>query len=111
VVEMDCKVYEEGKIRFSVAQVEELGFDNFWEHQVELKKALDAYCRKEDLDFSSLLITDINRQNSLLVVTGDPGYISEISYPSVVNNEIFDLQGIVSRKKQLIPYLSKLFSN
>ena len=111
VVQMDCKIYEEGDIRFSVSQVEELGFDNFWTHEEALKKALGKFLESESLDFAALLVTDINRQNSLLVVAGEERLIAGISYPSVTTNEIYDLKGIVSRKKQLIPYLSKLFAD
>jgi len=111
VIQMDCKVYEEGDIRFSVSQVEELGFDNFWSHEETLKKALADYRESENVDFSALLVTDINSQNSLLVVAGEQSLIEGISYPSVTSGEIFDLKGIVSRKKQLIPYLSKLFAS
>jgi len=111
VIEMDCKIYEEGDSRFSVSQVEELGFDNFWNHEVALKKALHDYQEKEGLQLSALLVTDINTQNSLLVVSGNESMISGISYPTVTSGEIFDLKGIVSRKKQLLPYLSKLFNS
>tara|TARA_R100000027_G_scaffold63301_1_gene55901 strand:- start:10672 stop:12324 length:1653 start_codon:yes stop_codon:yes gene_type:complete len=110
VVQMDCKIYEEDGARFSVSQIEELGFDNFWEHESSLKKALEEYRESEGLDFSAILVTDINTQNSLLVTKGKEQLIAGISYPSVISGEIFDLKGIVSRKKQLIPYLSKLFA-
>jgi len=55
-----------------------------------------------------LLVTDINTQNSLLLVKGDASFIQRISYAHVEQDEIFDLPGIVSRKKQLIPYLTSL---
>lgn len=110
VIEMDCKIYEEGSVRFSVSQVEELGFDNFWNHEAALKEALRTYQESEELDLAALLVTDINRQNSILVVSGTEEFIGGISFPHVQSNEIFDLKGIVSRKKQLIPYLSKLFA-
>jgi manganese-dependent inorganic pyrophosphatase len=41
-------------------------------------------------------------------VKGDAEIITRISYPHVEKDEIFDLPGIVSRKKQLIPYLTSL---
>ncbi len=110
VIRMDCKNYTEGDVGFSVSQVEELGFDNFWNNEEVLKKALANYREEESLDFSALLVTDINRQNSILVVSADSHLVSGISFPHVKSNEIFDLKGIVSRKKQLIPYLTRLFS-
>lgn len=63
---------------------------------------------EERLAFACLLVTDINTQNSLLIAKGDPGFISRISYSHVEKDEIFDLPGIVSRKKQLIPYIGSV---
>jgi manganese-dependent inorganic pyrophosphatase len=63
---------------------------------------------EERLAFAALLITDINTQNSLLLVKGDDALIGRIDYPHVEQDEIFDMPGIVSRKKQLIPYLTSL---
>ena len=44
----------------------------------------------------------------MLLVKGDADFISRISYPHVEKDEIFDLPGIVSRKKQLIPYIGSI---
>ncbi len=108
VVRSDFKIYDEDGARFAVSQVEELGFGNFWSHAKGLAKALDELCTQERLCFACLLITDINTQNSLLLFKGDPELTKRITYPAVEGEEIFDLPGIVSRKKQLIPYLGAL---
>ena len=108
VIRSDHKIYEEDLVRFSVSQVEELGFGNFWQHHRPLADALDRLCRDEKLVFACLLITDINTQNSLLLAKGDPEIISRINYPHVEKDEIFDMPGIVSRKKQLIPFLGSV---
>lgn len=105
VIRSDFKIYDEDGTRFSVSQVEELGFGNFWQHQKKLAGALADLVRDEKLLFACLLITDINTQNSLLLVKGAPEFIERIAYPCVEDDEIFDLPGIVSRKKQLIPYI------
>lgn len=108
VVRSDFKIYDEEGVRYSVSQVEELGFGNFWQHAKAITRALQDLRNEEQLAFACLLVTDINTQNSLLLAKGDPGFISRISYPHVEQDEIFDLPGIVSRKKQLIPYLGTL---
>ncbi len=108
VIRSDFKIYDELGVRFSVSQVEELGFGNFWLHAKEVAAALQQVCDAENLVFASLLVTDINTQNSLLLVKGDAEFIAHVTYPHVEQNEIFDLPGIVSRKKQLIPYLSSV---
>ena len=108
VVRSDFKIYDEDSVRFSVSQVEELGFDNFWQHAKAMAKALAELRADEKLAFACLLVTDINTQNSLMLVKGDPEFIRHISYAHVEQDEIFDLPGVVSRKKQLIPYLTGL---
>ena len=108
VVRSDFKLYDEEGVPFAVSQVEELGFDNFWEHAKALGAALGELCAGEKLVFAALLVTDINTQNSLMLVRGDPEFIRRISYAHVEQDEIFELPGVVSRKKQLIPYLTDL---
>jgi len=108
VVESDCKVYTEGPFRFSVAQVEELGFNNFKEHRKDLALALEESREQKGVNFAALLVTDINSQNSILLFAGDHEIKERISYPTLFEGTAFDLQGIVSRKKQVIPYLTSL---
>lgn len=108
VVRSDFKIYEEEGLRFAVSQVEELGFGNFWQHAKPIAEAVKDLRVEEKLAFAALLVTDINTQNSLLLVKGDAAFIERIRYPHVEQDEIFDLPGVVSRKKQLIPYLTSL---
>lgn len=108
VVRSDFKIYEEEGSRFAVSQVEELGFGNFWSHAKPIAKAVEDLRDEEHLLFAALLVTDISTQNSLLLVKGEPSLIGRISYRHVEQDEIFDLPGVVSRKKQLIPYLTSL---
>jgi manganese-dependent inorganic pyrophosphatase len=108
VIRSDFKIYEEEGIRYSVSQVEELGFGNFWQHAKPIAQAVKELREEERLAFAALLVTDINTQNSLLLVKGDSAIIDRIGYPHVEQDEIFDMPGVVSRKKQLIPYLTSL---
>jgi manganese-dependent inorganic pyrophosphatase len=100
----DCKPYEESGHKFSVAQIEELSFSHFDEKQEALLDALGAYQKREGLLFACLLVTDINTQASLLLVQGTDAFLGTIDYP-LRSPRIWHLAGIVSRKKQLLPYL------
>jgi manganese-dependent inorganic pyrophosphatase len=109
IVRSDYKIYDEEGVRFSVSQVEELGFGNFWRHAAAIAGALQDLRDDEHLAFAALLVTDINTQNSLLLLKSDEAVRQRISYAHVEqDDEIFDLRGIVSRKKQVIPYLTNL---
>jgi manganese-dependent inorganic pyrophosphatase len=103
-INADSKIYEEGGNRFAVAQIEELTFAHFPEKRESLLAALEAQRQKEGLVFSALLVTDINDQTSLLLVRGAERFTQTIDYP-VQSAHIWTLAGVVSRKKQLLPYL------
>jgi manganese-dependent inorganic pyrophosphatase len=100
----DCKPYEEAGHRFSVAQIEELSFAHFQEKRDALLAALATYRQRDGLLFACLLVTDINEQTSLLLVQGAEAFLQRIDYP-LRSPHIWELTGVVSRKKQLLPYL------
>jgi len=103
-ISADSKAYTEGSVRFSVAQIEEISFSHFHKKQTALTEALEAYCRTGGFLFSALLVTDINTQNSMLLVCGSEAFLHRIDYPRRAHNQ-WELKGVVSRKKQLLPYL------
>jgi manganese-dependent inorganic pyrophosphatase len=108
VIGLDRKLYEEGRFRFAVSQVEELGFGEFWKRADELATALEESRSADGLDFAALLVTDVKSQDSLLLVRGDEDLVRQIPYPEVEEGEVFRLDGIVSRKKQLLPFLTRI---
>jgi len=104
VILADCKDYEEEGYKFSVSQIEELGFSHFYEKQDNLFEELEAYRAKQGKYFAGLLITDVNTQNSLLLISAPVEFLDTITYPRRAAN-LFELNNVVSRKKQLVPYL------
>jgi manganese-dependent inorganic pyrophosphatase len=103
-VNADSKVYEEAGHQFAVAQIEELNFAHFPEKREALLSALETQRQKKGLLFCALLVTDITEQTSLLLVRGAETFLHTIDYP-VHGQFIWTLAGVVSRKKQLLPYL------
>ena len=101
----DCKEFQEQSLVFSVAQIEELGFDQFWKRKDEVMSALERYRAKKSYYFAALLVTDVVSNSSLLLVTGAKAFLKHIDYP-MVEERVFELTGVVSRKKQLLPYIS-----
>jgi len=108
VIQSDSKVYTEGSFHYSVSQVEELSFDNFWKSVDTLLQALENFRTQNNLNFSFLLVTNINTQNSLFAIQGDQDITDLIGFQQINKHPIFDLPGIVSRKKQLIPYITSI---
>ncbi len=107
VVREDCKEFEESGRRFSISQIEEIGFDLFWQRKDELAKALEDMAAEQSLEFSALLITDIASNGSLLLMSSEPDGWEEISYPQL-EDKLYELEQVVSRKKQLLPLIISL---
>ncbi len=103
-INADSKLYTEAGHRFIVAQIEELTFAHFPEKKDALIASLAAQLQRENLLFTALLVTDINDQSSLLLVRGSDAFLRTLDYPLHAPN-IWSLPGVVSRKKQLLPYL------
>ncbi|HUB87385.1 MAG TPA: putative manganese-dependent inorganic diphosphatase [Verrucomicrobiae bacterium] len=101
----DCKEYREDGVAFSVAQIEEIGFEQFWKRKDELLAALESFRGSKNFLFSALMVTDVVGQRSLMLVAGEKRFADKIDYPEPQPG-VFELRDVVSRKKQLLPYLT-----
>jgi manganese-dependent inorganic pyrophosphatase len=109
VIREDCKEFSENGVRFSISQIEETGFDLFWERKDDLRAALEAFAEKQRLDFAALLVTDVVSNGSLLLLSKESEAFEDINYPRL-DRSLYALENIVSRKKQLLPLISQLLS-
>lgn len=107
VVREDCKLFEESERKFSISQIEEIGFDLFWQRKEELAGALEGLATESGLEFSALLVTDISSNGSLLLMSREPAGWEEINYPEL-EERLYQLDQVVSRKKQLLPLIISL---
>lgn len=108
-VNSDRKEFEESGYRLSISQVEEIGFDYFWPAREALQESLRNTISENRLDFACLMVTDITLNDSLLLVEAPTEIRQRISYPKK-DSHLFILKGVVSRKKQLFPYLSSILA-
>ena len=106
VITADCKEYDERGVLFSVSQIEEISFAQFEKQRTALLEELEKYRLSHGYFFSTLLITDVNTQNSVLLVRGNESFTRLIDFPED-GLHAWRLDGIVSRKKQLLPYLTE----
>jgi manganese-dependent inorganic pyrophosphatase len=109
VIREDGKEFSEQGVRFSISQIEETGFDLFWERKDELLDALEDYAESQALDFSALLVTDVVSNGSLLLLSRETEAWEEINYPRV-DRCLYALKNVVSRKKQLLPLIAQVIA-
>ena len=88
----------------SVAQIEVTEFQELPERKQDLLDALDVRRERESLALICLMVTDVITIQSHLLCRGEPALLAGLPFSRVDASE-FDLGGIVSRKKQLVPAL------
>jgi manganese-dependent inorganic pyrophosphatase len=102
VVSTDLKAYEAGNYRFAIAQAEVTDLVQLTDHLEKLNAALKTLRDKRALDFAMLMVTDVVRGSSRLLVTDEPPELSDLPYPALPDGTR-RAEGVVSRKKQLLP--------
>ena len=107
LVRMDMKEYEEQGAAFTVSQVETDNPEALVGRKDEILAELAAVRKSGKRLFSSLMVTDVTELTSILFVEADKTFIGVLAFPKVEEG-IYVLKDIVSRKKQLMPLLAEL---
>jgi len=109
ILNTDRKNYKEYGVSFSICQVEDGSFVSFLNRKDELLEEIKKIAAQERLDFLGMLVTNVVLGNSLLLTVGKESLIDDLPYTVTDQKHLFDLPGILSRKKQLLPELLELF--
>ncbi|MBN2388087.1 MAG: DHH family phosphoesterase [Anaerolineales bacterium] len=110
VVSTDLKLYEAGGYRFAIAQAEVTDLVQLGKHLPDLNQALTALRDKRALDFAMLMVTDVVGSSSRLLLTDEPPELSDLPYPPQPDGTRL-AEGVVSRKKQLLPVVLGLLES
>lgn len=102
IVTTDMKLYNGGGLQFSISQAEVNNLYELGEHLDKLTQALNDLRVSRGLDFSMLMVTDVVRGSSRLLISNPPAVLSDLPYPPQ-NDGTRQAEGVVSRKKQLLP--------
>jgi manganese-dependent inorganic pyrophosphatase len=111
LLNMDMKIFEIGELKLAVAQVSAVDINKLLDKKSELEKSADDFVAKENLDLFMFVITDILNNNSVAIAAGNKTDIAEKAFGQIMNDRILILDGVVSRKKQIIPPLTKAVQN
>ena len=106
LIHQDMKEYQEGSHTFTVSQIEVEEPHEIIERKEEFLTVLEAERARGGRLFSALLVTDITVLSSLLLIAADEGFVRSLDLPKQ-EEAVYDMKGVVSRKKQLMPILSE----
>jgi manganese-dependent inorganic pyrophosphatase len=107
IVTTDLKTYQSGGMEFGIAQAEVTDLMQVDKHLQELEEALRDLRERRNLDFTMLMVTDVVRGSSRLIIINPPPTFDGLPYPSQADGTRV-AEGVVSRKKQLLPVVLSL---
>ena len=108
LITTDFKEYQVGNYLLGLGQVEVVNFHSFDRRRQELIEELARLREEKGYELAALLVTDIVMETSLLLTAGPSELPYMIGYPQEGDN-LYRLNGVLSRKKQLVPHLLKVF--
>lgn len=110
LIRQDMKEYTEGKVIYTASQIEVGNPKEILDRKAEFIAELEIERRSHKAIFSCLLVTDITKLSSHLLISYDSNILPFINFPKKEDN-VYYLQDVVSRKKQLIPMITEIVLN
>ena len=110
ILDLDAKQIDFGDVKSIVNQVNTASIPDVLEMQEDLEDGIQKIIDDEDLDIFMLLITDIVNSNSGVLVLGSQASLVEVAYDVTLEDNHALLEGVVSRKKQVVPIMTETAS-
>lgn len=107
IITSDTKTYTAGDYRFMISQAEVSDLYELDKHLDSLKKALSDFRKSKGLDFAMLMVTDVVRGSSRLIIENPPAILGDLPFKEN-NDGTLIADDMVSRKKQLVPVILSL---
>ena len=104
LVNLDAKSLEKEGCKFVIAQV---NIEDVLKRKEKLESAINAEIERNNLDLFVLAITDILNSNSQIIALGKKADVVEKAFNIKLEDNTALLEGVVSRKKQLLPNIDK----
>jgi len=102
IVSSDMKLYKAGGLDFAIAQAEVSDLNEVTKQLEPLTQALENLRIKKNVNFAMLMVTDVVRGSSRIILSNPPPVLDELPYKPLQDNTRL-AEGVVSRKKQLLP--------
>ena len=107
LINLDAKSLDKEGTKFVIAQVNTVSIEDVLKRQNELEEAMNNVIAEKGLSLFVLAITDILNSNTEIIALGTKTDAVEKAFDKKLENNRAFLEGVVSRKKQLLPFIDK----
>lgn len=107
ILDLDAKQIDFKDVKSIVNQVNTASIPEVMEMKADLEAGMAKIIEEQDLDLFMLLITDIVNSNSQVIALGKDAALVEKAYNVKLEDNTVLLEGVVSRKKQVVPIMTE----
>jgi len=103
IVFYDYKEFQTNDMSFGIGQVLTLDYEQVLNKKDEFVEFLNKTCKIKDFKLMALFVTDIVNSGSYVLYSENAKQIMSLAYSKDDMEEGYYLDGIISRKKQIVP--------
>ncbi|MBR3061220.1 MAG: manganese-dependent inorganic pyrophosphatase [Exiguobacterium sp.] len=107
LISLDAKEFAMGDYRVEIAQVNTVDANDVLNRKAEVEAAIAKTVAAKNLDLFVFAITNILTNDSEAIVVGPKLELFEQAFNVTLQNGLATLPGVVSRKKQIVPFLTE----
>ncbi len=108
LISLDAKEFTlDGGLKIEIAQVNAVDIEEVMARQMELELAIDAVIAAKELKLFLFVVTDIINNDSIVLARGQEAQRASSAFNVTLLNSTAKLEGIVSRKMQIVPVLTE----
>ncbi|MBC1420804.1 manganese-dependent inorganic pyrophosphatase [Listeria seeligeri] len=106
---LDAKEFNMNDHKVEIAQINVVDVNDVLSRRAEVEALMTSIIAEKELDLYLFVITNILTNDSVGIAIGDKTDVVEQAYGIKFINNQAPLQGVVSRKKQVVPILTESF--
>ena len=107
LINLDAKNLDKEGTKFVISQVNTVSIDDVLKRQEEIELEMKKAIEEKGLSLFVFAITDILNSNSEIIALGNKADVVEKAFDKKLESNRVFLEGVVSRKKQLLPNIDK----
>ena len=107
LINMDAKRSEKDGKKFVIAQVNTVSIPDVLKRKENIEKVIEKEIENNDLQLFIFAITDILNSNTQIIALGKETQVAEKGFEKALEDNMMFLEGVVSRKKQILPVIDK----
>ncbi len=107
LINLDAKRSEKNGKKFVIAQVNTVSIPDVLKRKEKIETAMRKDIEANDIKVFIFAITDILNSNTQIIVLGEETAVAEKGFAKNLEDNMMFLEGVVSRKKQILPVIDQ----